>query len=123
VWACRASIAGRKRRRVCHHQQGVGSAAQVFELVVHPLHEPVEVHAHAPVRRQALEKQIHQHGLAPTHPAPQIKSLHRVRPFARKATQQISAPAVAAFENLKESFQQVHHPSLGRIFKKLRVGQ
>ena len=55
---------------ICHHQQGIGGTGQIFELVVDPLHEPMEVDTPLVLKGKTTMKGIHQVSLAASHPSP-----------------------------------------------------
>ncbi len=50
----------------------IGLTGQSLELVMHPVHEPVEVDTQLALSGQAVKESIHQPGLASAHAAPHI---------------------------------------------------
>ena len=55
-------------------RERVGSILVLLELVMHELHEPMKVTALFVFEGQALEKQIHEPGLAASDPAPDVEA-------------------------------------------------
>src|SRR5690606_32265764 len=75
-----------------NHLQRILLTLELAQLLVHPLHEAVEVGAHLALDRQRIEEGVDQIGLATPHTAPEIEPLDRGAALAAKQPQQ-SHPA------------------------------
>ena len=99
----------------------IGLTGQPLEFIVHPMHETVEVDAQFALPRQAVEKSIHQPGLASAHSAPHIETQDGLAGFrllqpAQQATG--SGRSRAGAQILIESLQAGHCHRLGRVGQK-----
>ncbi len=60
---------------VSHLLKGILLPRQFRQVIVHSLHEAVEMHPEFGFKGQAFIKHVHQVGLATANPAPQVESL------------------------------------------------
>ena len=75
-------------------------ALELTQLLVHPLHEAVEVRTHLALDRQRVEEGIHQVGLAPADATPEVQPLDREAALGPEFAEQTDATRRARCENL-----------------------
>src|SRR5690606_8768000 len=68
--------------------QRVFLALELAQLLVHALHEAVEMGAHLALDGQRLEESVHQIGLATTYTAPEVQTLDRQAALGTETTEQ-----------------------------------
>jgi len=83
------------------------------------LHETVEVHALLVGKWQRLEEHIHQIGLAPANPPPQVQPGLRLR-LAQLAEQTATAPG-SGQQAIIQILQGFDRPRLGHIVVEVRA--
>jgi hypothetical protein len=115
-------LAGQLRQGVGFLALGLGAPG--VEPVVDLLHEGVEMHPALGLHRRAGEEQVHQHGLAPSDPAVEVKALGRLGPAAAAEAQALLPTALPGLglvvaDRVEQALQFFGGQLLGRVWLEL----
>src|SRR5690606_8365343 len=102
--------------------QRVLLALELAQLLVHALHEAVEMGAHLALDGQRLEESVHQIGLAATYTAPEVQTLDRQAALGTETTEQADTAWRPRPENVVvEPLQMLYGIFLRGIVEKIRT--